>query len=96
MEGKGLKGFIAMVLVLVLVLGHVQVEAKLPWCCESETAVKNVDWCIAEKISTDEGWCAYKAGCVLKLQDQCEAPYPYPDSAAKLAADVSAFEEISR
>ena len=78
MEGKGLKSFVIIVLVLGLVLEQThQVEAEHPWCCETTQGKKFFNDCV--KKGFEIGFCASGSGCILQVDhDNCFGRWSVP------------------
>lgn len=72
MEGKGLKSFVVLVLVLSL-LGQTQVQAIMSkWCCKNTRGKGFLQDCVSKGM--DQPWCAVHSGCV--PLDSCGGEYP--------------------
>jgi hypothetical protein len=72
MEGKGLKTFVVLVLVLSL-FGQTQVEAKFSkWCCMDTTGKGFFQECVSKGF--DQSWCAYRCACI--PMEHCGGEHP--------------------
>ncbi|KAF8722139.1 hypothetical protein HU200_022781 [Digitaria exilis] len=76
--GKGLKSFIAVVLVLGLILGQQQIQVEAKICCPSMRGRDTYNYCLDGHYG--EAFCAKIAGC--KIDDgKCDYPAYSSDSA---------------
>ncbi|CAN6374782.1 unnamed protein product [Urochloa humidicola] len=72
MEGRGLKSFVVIVLILGL-LGQTQVEATWSkWCCRNTTGKGFFKDCTSKGY--DASWCAHNSGCI--PMDDCGGEHP--------------------